>query len=66
MEDLLALRTAGAAAVLVGSAMHDGRIGRKQLDRLAAKCESPRPTPFTRRDVHPSAEESPRHSTSAD
>jgi phosphoribosylformimino-5-aminoimidazole carboxamide ribotide isomerase len=66
IEDLLALRTAGAAAVLVGSALHDGRIGRKQLDRLAAKRGSPRPTPFTHRDVHPSGDESPRHSTSAD
>jgi phosphoribosylformimino-5-aminoimidazole carboxamide ribotide isomerase len=66
MEDLLALRTAGAAAVLVGSALHDGRIGREQLDRLAANRESPCPPPFTHSDVHTFADESPSHSTSAD
>jgi uncharacterized protein related to proFAR isomerase len=34
IEELIAVRTAGAAAALVGSALHDGRLGRKQLDRL--------------------------------
>jgi phosphoribosylformimino-5-aminoimidazole carboxamide ribotide isomerase len=34
IEDILALYEAGAAGVLVGSALHDGRIGRPELDRL--------------------------------
>ena len=34
IEELITVRTAGAAAALVGSALHDGRLGRKQLDRL--------------------------------
>jgi len=51
IEELIAVQTVGAAAALIGSALHDGRIGRKELERL---------------DLHPSADESPRHSTSAD
>jgi phosphoribosylformimino-5-aminoimidazole carboxamide ribotide isomerase len=34
IEEVLALYEAGAAGVLVGSALHDGRIGRPELDRL--------------------------------
>jgi phosphoribosylformimino-5-aminoimidazole carboxamide ribotide isomerase len=36
IEDVVDLRDAGAAAVLVGSAIHDGRIGARQLERLEA------------------------------
>jgi phosphoribosylformimino-5-aminoimidazole carboxamide ribotide isomerase len=35
IEELIAVQKAGAAAALVGSALHDGRIGRVQLDHLA-------------------------------
>ncbi len=35
IEELIAVQKAGAAAALVGSALHDGRIGREQLDHLA-------------------------------
>jgi len=38
IEEVLALRNAGAAAVLIGSALHDGRIGARELARLA--CEN--------------------------
>ncbi|HZW31097.1 MAG TPA: HisA/HisF-related TIM barrel protein [Isosphaeraceae bacterium] len=34
IEDVLYLQKAGAASVLVGSALHDGRIGRNELDWL--------------------------------
>ena len=34
IEDVLDLQKAGAASVLVGSAIHDGRIGRNELDQL--------------------------------
>jgi len=36
IEDVIELKNAGASAVLVGSALHDGRIGRRDLARLAA------------------------------
>ncbi len=36
MDEVNALRAAGAHAVLVGSALHDGRIGYQQLARLTA------------------------------
>jgi phosphoribosylformimino-5-aminoimidazole carboxamide ribotide isomerase len=36
IADVLAMRALGASAVLVGSAIHDGRIGRAEFDRLAA------------------------------
>jgi phosphoribosylformimino-5-aminoimidazole carboxamide ribotide isomerase len=35
VEEILELRKAGATAVLVGSAIHDGRIGRRELERIA-------------------------------
>jgi phosphoribosylformimino-5-aminoimidazole carboxamide ribotide isomerase len=35
MEDVLHLKQAGASAVLVGSAIHDGRIGRRELEPIA-------------------------------
>ena len=35
IEELIAVQTAGAAAALVGSALHDGRIGRNQLERFS-------------------------------
>jgi phosphoribosylformimino-5-aminoimidazole carboxamide ribotide isomerase len=35
VEEILALRNAGATAVLVGSAIHDGRLGRRELDGIA-------------------------------
>jgi phosphoribosylformimino-5-aminoimidazole carboxamide ribotide isomerase len=34
VDDIVALRQAGASAVLVGSALHDGRIGVRELERL--------------------------------
>ncbi len=34
VEDVLAIKQLGASAVLVGSAIHDGRIGRPDLDRI--------------------------------
>ncbi len=37
IEEVLALLNAGAAAVLVGSALHDGRIGARELARVAAE-----------------------------
>jgi phosphoribosylformimino-5-aminoimidazole carboxamide ribotide isomerase len=36
LEDLLALARAGASAALVGSALHDGRIGAEELRRAGA------------------------------
>ena len=36
IEELVDLRGAGAAAVLLGSAIHDGRIGARELERLSA------------------------------
>jgi phosphoribosylformimino-5-aminoimidazole carboxamide ribotide isomerase len=44
MDEVNALRAAGAHAVLVGSALHDGRIGYPQLARLTAGVsgDSPR------------------------
>jgi uncharacterized protein related to proFAR isomerase len=35
VEDLVALRELGCAGALVASALHDGRLGREQLARLA-------------------------------
>jgi phosphoribosylformimino-5-aminoimidazole carboxamide ribotide isomerase len=35
VEDLVALRELGCAGVLVASALHDGRLGREELARLA-------------------------------
>jgi phosphoribosylformimino-5-aminoimidazole carboxamide ribotide isomerase len=35
IDEVLGFRKAGAAAVLVGSALHDGRIGRDELAQLA-------------------------------
>jgi phosphoribosylformimino-5-aminoimidazole carboxamide ribotide isomerase len=66
IEELIAVQTAGAAAALIGSALHDGRIGRKQLDRLVDQSQSSRQAALNRVDLHPSVDESPRHSTSAD
>jgi phosphoribosylformimino-5-aminoimidazole carboxamide ribotide isomerase len=34
IPEIASLREAGASAVLVGSAIHDGRIGRRELERL--------------------------------
>src|SRR5262249_48946032 len=34
VEEILELKEAGAASVLVGSAIHDGRIGRAELGRV--------------------------------
>ncbi len=42
IEELIAVQTAGAAAALIGSALHDGRIGRKELDRLSQRASEPR------------------------
>jgi phosphoribosylformimino-5-aminoimidazole carboxamide ribotide isomerase len=40
LDDLRALQAAGAWAALVGSAIHDGRVGRSELDRLeSARCD---------------------------
>ncbi len=39
VEEILELRKAGATAVLVGSAIHDGRIGRRELQWIAGKAE---------------------------
>jgi phosphoribosylformimino-5-aminoimidazole carboxamide ribotide isomerase len=39
IEDVLDLQKAGAASVLVGSAIHDGRIGRDELDQLGRMVE---------------------------
>jgi phosphoribosylformimino-5-aminoimidazole carboxamide ribotide isomerase len=36
IKEVVDLRDAGAAAVLVGSAIHDGRIGARELERLEA------------------------------
>ena len=36
IEEVVDLRDAGAAAVLVGSAIHDGRIGARELEQLNA------------------------------
>ena len=66
IEELITVRTAGAAAAMVGSAQHDGRLGRKQLDRLADQGQSSRQAALNPGYLHPSADESPRHSTSAD
>ena len=66
IEELIAVRTAGAAAALVGSALHDGRLGRKQLDRLVDQGQSSRQAALNPGYLHSSADESPRHSTSAD
>lgn len=35
IEEVIELKNAGAAGVLVGSALHDGRIGRRELARVA-------------------------------
>jgi phosphoribosylformimino-5-aminoimidazole carboxamide ribotide isomerase len=37
IEEVIDLKTAGADGVLVGSALHDGRIGHRQLARLTAR-----------------------------
>ncbi len=36
IEEVLAIRDAGAAGVLIGSAIHDGRIGTRELERINA------------------------------
>jgi phosphoribosylformimino-5-aminoimidazole carboxamide ribotide isomerase len=36
VADVLAVADRGASAVLVGSAIHDGRIGRRELERIAS------------------------------
>lgn len=36
LDDVLRLEEMGASGVLVGSAIHDGRIGRQELERIAA------------------------------
>ena len=36
IEDILELRVGGASGVLVGTALHSGRIGREQLEQLSA------------------------------
>jgi phosphoribosylformimino-5-aminoimidazole carboxamide ribotide isomerase len=51
IEEVIMLRRLGAASVLVGSALHDGRIGPEELNRLRIQDWS---------------SESERHSTSAD
>ena len=66
IEELITVRTAGAAAALVGSALHDGRLGRKQLDRLVEQASHRVKLHSIPGTYHPSADESPRHSTSAD
>lgn len=35
IDDVLRLEEQGASGVLVGTALHDGRIGRRELDRIA-------------------------------
>jgi phosphoribosylformimino-5-aminoimidazole carboxamide ribotide isomerase len=40
IDDLLAMRSAGADAALVASALHDGRLTRGDLERLDAEAES--------------------------
>jgi phosphoribosylformimino-5-aminoimidazole carboxamide ribotide isomerase len=40
IEEVVELKQAGAAGVLIGSALHDGRIGARELARLAA-AEAP-------------------------
>jgi phosphoribosylformimino-5-aminoimidazole carboxamide ribotide isomerase len=37
IEELIDMQVAGASGVLVGSALHDGRIGREELDRLVER-----------------------------
>jgi phosphoribosylformimino-5-aminoimidazole carboxamide ribotide isomerase len=37
IEDALRLRDAGASGVLIGSAIHGGRIGRRELDQIASQ-----------------------------
>ena len=34
IDEVIAIRDQGAAAVLIGSALHDGRIGRQQISSL--------------------------------
>lgn len=43
-DDVIALKALGAAAVLVGTAIHDGRIGREELVRIAAAETRSTPT----------------------
>jgi phosphoribosylformimino-5-aminoimidazole carboxamide ribotide isomerase len=38
IEEIIQLRDAGASAVLVGSAIHDGRIGARELAQIEAGC----------------------------
>jgi phosphoribosylformimino-5-aminoimidazole carboxamide ribotide isomerase len=40
MDDVLRLKECGASSVLVGSAIHDGRIGRRELERIEQASES--------------------------
>jgi phosphoribosylformimino-5-aminoimidazole carboxamide ribotide isomerase len=35
LEEIHGLRDQGAAAVLVGSALHNGRVSRRELDQLS-------------------------------
>ena len=37
IDDVLRVADQGASAVLVGSAIHDGRIGRRELERIASQ-----------------------------
>jgi phosphoribosylformimino-5-aminoimidazole carboxamide ribotide isomerase len=39
VDDAIALKGGGASAVLVGTAIHDGRIGREELGRIAADSD---------------------------
>ncbi len=58
IEEIGRIRDAGSTGVLLGSALHDGRIGRRELARLAGEpCRGRR---------HSSAGSPRRHSTSAD
>ncbi len=66
IAELIALSEAGAAAALVGSALHDGRIGREQLARLREQDPSSGFTERPHQDRQAPLEESDRHSTSAD
>ena len=40
IDDVLRVADQGASAVLVGSALHDGRIGRRELERIASQTSN--------------------------
>jgi phosphoribosylformimino-5-aminoimidazole carboxamide ribotide isomerase len=42
IDDVLRLKEQGVAAVLVGSALHDGRIGRRELERITSQTAEER------------------------